>query len=107
MADVSRLPEQRVREKAYQIWVEEGRPEGRELDHWERASELVAIEQDNDATLVPRETGVGDDVEPPEALENLGEFPELVDQGTGETAPSRDRAEATATDKPAKPARKR
>ena len=26
-----------VRERAYQIWVDEGRPQGRELDHWLRA----------------------------------------------------------------------
>jgi Protein of unknown function (DUF2934) len=27
----------RIRERAYQIWVDEGRPDGRELDHWLRA----------------------------------------------------------------------
>lgn len=109
MADASRLPEQRVREKAYQMWVDEGRPDGRELDHWERASELVAIEEDNDATLVPRETGAGDSVEPAEALENLGEFPELDAQGDGVTAPSREHAESSVpeTVKPTKPAKKR
>jgi hypothetical protein len=26
-----------VRERAYLIWVDEGRPHGRELDHWLRA----------------------------------------------------------------------
>jgi len=29
--------EHRVRERAYLIWVEEGRPDGRALDHWLRA----------------------------------------------------------------------
>jgi len=29
--------DRRVRERAYLIWVEEGKPEGRELDHWLRA----------------------------------------------------------------------
>ena len=28
---------QRTRERAYQIWEEEGRPEGREIDHWLQA----------------------------------------------------------------------
>jgi hypothetical protein len=27
----------RVRERAHQIWVEEGKPDGRALDHWLRA----------------------------------------------------------------------
>ena len=30
--------ERRVRERAYEIWEEEGCPEGRELDHWLRAA---------------------------------------------------------------------
>ncbi len=29
--------EDRVRERAYLIWVDEGGPHGRELDHWLRA----------------------------------------------------------------------
>jgi hypothetical protein len=27
----------RIRERAYLIWVDEGRPNGREVDHWLRA----------------------------------------------------------------------
>ena len=37
--------ERRVRERAYRIWEEEGRPNGRADTHWEMARELVAIEQ--------------------------------------------------------------
>ena len=29
--------EQRIRERAYQIWIEDGQPEGKETAHWERA----------------------------------------------------------------------
>jgi hypothetical protein len=29
--------EERIREYAHRIWEEEGRPEGREREHWERA----------------------------------------------------------------------
>jgi hypothetical protein len=33
----------RIRERSYQIWEQEGRPEGRHLDHWLQAEhELVA-----------------------------------------------------------------
>jgi hypothetical protein len=33
----AREKEQRVRERAYRIWEEEGRPSGKEKEHWERA----------------------------------------------------------------------
>jgi Protein of unknown function (DUF2934) len=29
--------EQAIRERAYEIWEEEGRPDGKDLDHWRRA----------------------------------------------------------------------
>ncbi|RDJ03843.1 DUF2934 domain-containing protein [Rhizobium grahamii] len=31
--------EQRRRQRAYQIWEDEGRPEGQHLDHWARAED--------------------------------------------------------------------
>jgi hypothetical protein len=33
-----------VRTRAYFLWVEEGRPEGRDVEYWYRAVELVANE---------------------------------------------------------------
>jgi hypothetical protein len=36
--------EERIRAIAYTLWEEEGQPQGRDLDHWLRASELVAAE---------------------------------------------------------------
>ena len=30
--------DQRVRDRAYEIWEQEGRPAGREREHWERAN---------------------------------------------------------------------
>jgi hypothetical protein len=34
---VSRLDERLIQERAYGIWIEEGRPHGRDLAHWQRA----------------------------------------------------------------------
>lgn len=31
-----------IRQRAYQIWEEEGRPDGRALDHWLRAKDEIA-----------------------------------------------------------------
>lgn len=33
------LDEHLIRERAYGIWIEEGRPHGRDLAHWRRAHE--------------------------------------------------------------------
>jgi hypothetical protein len=33
-----RLDERLIRERAYGIWIEEGRPHGRDVAHWQRAS---------------------------------------------------------------------
>jgi hypothetical protein len=74
--------EQRIRERAFQIWIEEGQPEGRDKDHWELAKFAIA-EQDGQAlTLVPT---APPGPEPIEAVKNQGEFPTLTDQGEGMT----------------------
>ncbi|MEP9369081.1 DUF2934 domain-containing protein [Xanthobacter sp. VNH20] len=71
----------KIREKAYQIWLDEGRPEGREAVHWDMARELVAQQENYLSTTKP----VGDAQEQVEestiALDNQGEFPTLTDQG--------------------------
>ena len=84
--------EERVRERAYRLWVEEGCPEGRSDIHWDKARELVAIEDNQKSVTKPvsRPQGRnGEPVEPIEAVENAGEFPTLTDQGEEQTAPKR------------------
>jgi hypothetical protein len=34
LAKTSNLSEQEIRDAAYYLWEQEGRPEGRALDHW-------------------------------------------------------------------------
>jgi hypothetical protein len=36
--------EKAIRERAYHIWEEEGRPHGRDREHWERASREIEAE---------------------------------------------------------------
>ncbi len=86
--------EKRVRDRAYKLWQEEGCPEGRGDVHWEKARELVAIEDNIDVTLkpIPRPDEFGPHGEPVEPLgpaENAGETPTLVDQGEEQTIPHR------------------
>lgn len=86
--------DQRIRERAYRLWEEEGRPEGREAAHWEMAATLIAIEDNPDAgraenpVVQDRERGpTGEPVEPVEALTNQGEAPGLTDQSR-DTSPA-------------------
>jgi hypothetical protein len=37
--------EGRIRERAYKLWEESGRPEGRDVELWERAEDLIAMEE--------------------------------------------------------------
>jgi hypothetical protein len=84
--------EQRIRERAYGIWLEEGQPAGRADVHWDMATELIAIEENQLLTLKPVGRA-GEPVEPILAVENAGDFPTLTDQGE-ETSYPQARSEA-------------
>lgn len=104
--------EHRVRERAYQLWEADGKPHGRDVEYWQRARELVAMEESAGSGLLPnpqshpeavREAGV----EEAEIQENLGEFPDrLADQGEVPPTPATRRSPARRRKAPA-PATKR
>ena len=86
--------EDRIRARAQHLFEAAGQPQGRSLsDYLEEASELVAIEESQRATLKPKplkeeeNRPYGEPVESPLAVENEGEFPTLTDQGEGQAAP--------------------
>ena len=35
--------EERIRRQAYQIWLDEGKPEGRHKEHWAQAARIVEV----------------------------------------------------------------
>jgi DUF2934 family protein len=70
--------ERRIREVAHRLWEEEGRPDGRADAHWEKARLIVSVKESLPTMLKPVEEP---QPEPAIALENLGEFPTLTDQG--------------------------
>ncbi|MCW6506843.1 DUF2934 domain-containing protein [Lichenifustis flavocetrariae] len=72
----------RISKKAHELWEAEGRPHGRDQDHWDQAREIIAIEDSQKDTLLPRDTGAEEPIEEAEeALRNLADFPNLTDQG--------------------------
>lgn len=86
--------QQRIRERAYHLWEADGRPHGRDLDYWERARELIGMEENPGAGLLPNPVALGKDpnappvIEEAEIQENLGEFPDrFADQGEWQQTP--------------------
>ena len=73
--------EERVRQKAFELWESEGQPQGRADAHWTMAREMVATEDSFRSTLKPVSETIDDVAEPGIALANQGEFPGLADQG--------------------------
>lgn len=73
--------EDRIRRKAHELWEAEGHPHGRDRNHWDQAKEIIAIEDSQATTLLPRNTGAQEPIEPRQAVENYGDLPGLTDQG--------------------------
>ena len=42
---MSESREQAVRERAYALWEQDGRPDGRSVAHWSQAEMEIAVEQ--------------------------------------------------------------
>jgi hypothetical protein len=84
MTDSNDNRDERIKIKAFYIWLDEGCPDGRADAHWDMAAELIAIEDNYRGTLKPIGEA-GERVEPLLAIENAGEFPTLTDQGEEET----------------------
>lgn len=86
--------EERIRVRAYYLWQADDRPEGRDQEFWQRARELIAIEDNPTAGQKPNPmTGTGEPgSEPIEAVDNQGELPDRVtDQGERQPPPRRRR----------------
>jgi hypothetical protein len=87
--------EQRVRERAYLLWDQEGRPSGREQEHWERA--VRDLSKEEAVSRLPDEAVAGDTPPPPQS----GNVAPAVEEPTPlpQTA-SLNRAGKTAAKKP-------
>ncbi len=87
--DSDETRQQHIRERAYHLWQADGCPNGREDEFWERASELVGMEESAHAAELPNPASLpGADPDRPRFVEeafiqeNLGEFPDRsADQG--------------------------
>lgn len=87
--------EERIRQRAYQLWVEEGQPEGRHDHHWATALRLI---EEEDGAAPPARARRG-------AAASNGKAAPAATRGTAKPASSDTKSEAKAGDgKPAKKA---
>jgi hypothetical protein len=79
--------DERTRQRAYHLWQADGCPTGRDVEYWERARELVGIEEslgagEVEATMFRNTAVQGEAVDEASIQQNLGEFPDrFTDQG--------------------------
>lgn len=48
--------DQRIRERAYEIWIREGRPLGRHVQHWHQAQAEIAAEGEEHKAIMMERT---------------------------------------------------
>jgi len=95
MSETDQATEERIRVRAYHLWLADGCPQGREAEFWERAKELQGIidnpgsgQLQNPMTQHHGEIQPEQPVEEAELMDNLGEFPtRLTDQGDRRSTP--------------------
>ncbi|SDH16432.1 DUF2934 domain-containing protein [Pelagibacterium luteolum] len=70
--------EDRIRQRAHEIWLQEGQPSGRENEHWEQAKgEIESTSTDPDPDLTESLGGADDRTEtvPPQQASRGGTAP--------------------------------
>ena len=74
--------QERIAAKAHELWEAEGRPHGRDQEHWDAAKEIVALRDSMGDTLLPASIGAEEPVEEKTiAIDNEGQAPGLTDTG--------------------------
>ncbi|WP_205518772.1 DUF2934 domain-containing protein [Pseudotabrizicola algicola] len=68
-----------IRERAYALWEADGRPEGKAMQHWERAQAEAAVEQASQVRPAGKK-----------AMKNPPETWSIVDEQSDESFPASD-----------------
>jgi len=97
--------EHSIRVRAYYLWEADGKPHGHDVEYWERARELVGMEESAGSGQMPVMESVPlrvVNVEEADIQANLGEFPgSLTDQGEDQPTPAPKRRPRAKPKKPA------
>ena len=95
--------EDRVRLKAYEIWLNEGKPEGRDQRHWAMAREMIGYDDAHRSTLVP---ATGSDARPAKEASFNSNGGAEAQSDAGQSKPAPLRAAKSTAKSSAKPAAK-
>ena len=86
--------EEKIRERAHRMWEEEGRPEGRAADHWQRAArEVEGRSQDRSSARAKVESAAPSQP----GLPDIGDSPSLQPADTAPADKPRRRKAADGT----------
>ena len=88
--------EEKIRQRAHRMWEEEGRPEGRAEEHWQRAAREVEGQPGNGSTAVP-----GNGSAPHPEAKSVGSPESVQIPGISRSAPSHQVGEAAPANEPA------
>ncbi|MGN6584819.1 MAG: DUF2934 domain-containing protein [Rhizobiaceae bacterium] len=82
--------EERIRRRAHEIWEQEGRPHGRDREHWEKAAREIEGEQTGSGS--PNGSGASVKDAYDERRDNPGSTGETIPPPVAESKPKRPRA---------------
>jgi hypothetical protein len=80
--------DRRIRERAYEIWENEGQPEGRSHDHWEQARSEFEEARQESAADAPS-PAKSEAISKPKAATRAGRKTGMAAGGVGSDAPSK------------------
>ena len=98
-------PRDRIERRAYELWERDGRPEGRDKEHWQQAEQEIAAEQGGEEPPLPEHYAPGETGGPGEPEADTG-LPEALAQA-GEGVPDAGGEADEPVSRTAKPARRR
>ncbi|ARU18011.1 DUF2934 domain-containing protein [Croceicoccus marinus] len=90
--------ENRIRERAYEIWEEEGRPEGREAQHWQQAAgDIADAQSENRAASAKSASKTGAKADGTARKKASGDKPATAKAASTKNASGSDKPGKTAT----------
>ena len=97
--------QERIRQRAHEIWESEGRPQGRDADHWSRAEQELKNEMGNEQPAQDAEPELAQTAKPTRARASRTTKAAKADKSSSTNEPAKPRRtrKTKATDETAEP----
>ncbi|RUV70509.1 DUF2934 domain-containing protein [Mesorhizobium sp. M5C.F.Cr.IN.023.01.1.1] len=76
---------ERIRQRAHEIWEREGRPDGREQEHWERATKEIDVEDGQSSENAQNPDAASTATGSPSAEQVTGAGPQIAERSKDST----------------------